>query len=93
MGKFNNFRSKLADDFEIPNDAMSDNFDLRMHGNKKVIIENHLGLIIYENNEVGIRAIENNILIKGSKFKIEEINNYNVIIRGNIDEIIFSKKE
>jgi hypothetical protein len=42
---------------------------------------------------VGIKTIESNILIKGSKFKIEEINNYNVIIRGNIEEIIFSKKE
>jgi sporulation protein YqfC len=93
MGKFNNLRSKLADDLEIPNDALSDNFDLRMHGNKKVIIENHLGITIYENNLVGIKTIENTILIKGSKFKIEEINNYNVIIKGNIEEINFSKKE
>lgn len=93
MGKFNNLRSKLADDLEIPNDALSDNFDLRMHGNKKVIIENHLGITIYENNQVGIKTIENIILIKGTKFKIEEINNYNVIIKGNIEEINFSKKE
>lgn len=93
MGKFNNLRSKLADDLEIPNDAFSDNFDLRMHGNKKVIIENHLGITVYENDEVGIKTIENKILIKGSKFKIEEINNYKVIIKGNIDEIIFGKKE
>lgn len=93
MGKFNNLRSKLADDLEIPNDAFSDNFDLRMHGNKKVIIENHLGITIYENDQVGIKTIENNILIKGSKFKIEEINDYKVIVKGNIDEIIISKKE
>lgn len=93
MGKFNNLRSKLADDLEIPNDAFTDNFDLRMHGNKKVIIENHMGITNYENNLVGIKTIENNILIKGSKFKIEEINNFKVIIKGNIDEIIFINKE
>ncbi|MDF2948939.1 MAG: YabP family [Sedimentibacter sp.] len=93
MGKFNNIRSKLADDLEIPNNAMTDNFDLRMHGNKKVIIENHLGISNYENDEVGIKTVENNILIKGSKFKIEEINSYKVIIKGNIDEILFLKKE
>ncbi len=93
MGKFNNLRSKLADDLEIPNDALSDNFDLKMHGNKKVIIENHLGMTVYENDEVGIKTAENTILIKGSKFKIEEISNYNVIIRGNINQIIFGKKE
>lgn len=93
MSKFNNFRSKLADGLEIPNDALSDNFDLRMHGNKKVIIENHLGLTIYENDKVGIKTVKNNILVKGSKFKIEEINDYKVIIKGDIDEIIFDKKE
>ena len=93
MGKFNNLRSKLADDFDIPNDAFSDNFDLKMHGNKKVIIENHLGITVYENDQVGIKTVENNIMIKGSKFIIEEINNYSVIIKGNIDEIIFGKRE
>lgn len=93
MSKFNNFRSKLADELEIPNNALSDNFDLRMHGNKKIIIENHLGITIYEDNMVNIKTNEQNITIKGSKFKIEEINNYKVIVKGNIKEIIFSMKE
>ena len=93
MGKFNNFRSKLADELEIPNNALSDNFDLRMHGNKKVIIENHLGITIYEDNIVSVKTNDQDITIKGSKFKIEEINNYKVIVKGNIKEIIFSMKE
>jgi sporulation protein YqfC len=92
MGKFNNLRSYLADNLEIPNDAFSDNFDLRMHGNKKVIIENHTGITVYENDEIGIKTNDQNILIKGSKFKIEEINSFKVIIKGEIKEIIFSKE-
>jgi sporulation protein YqfC len=92
MGKFNNLRSYLADNLEIPNDAFSDNFDLRMHGNKKVVIENHTGITIYENDEIGIKTNDQNILIKGSKFKIEEINSFKVIIKGEIKEIIFSKE-
>ncbi len=93
MSKFNDLRSKLADELEIPNNALSDNFDLRMHGNKKIIIENHLGITIYEDNIVSINTNEQKITIKGSKFKIEEINNYKVIVKGNIKEIIFSMKE
>ncbi len=93
MSKFNDLRSKLADELEIPNNALSDNFDLRMHGNKKVIIENHLGITVYEDNMVSVKANDQNITIKGSKFKIEEINNYKVIVKGNIKEIIFSMKE
>lgn len=93
MSKFNNFRSKLADELEIPNNALSDNFELRMHGNKKVIIENHLGIKVYDENMVCIKTNDQDITIKGSKFKIEEINNYRVIVKGNIKEIIFSMKE
>ncbi|WP_313345452.1 YabP/YqfC family sporulation protein [Sedimentibacter sp.] len=92
MGKFNDFRSRIADDLEIPNDALSDNFNLMMHGNKKVIIENHLGIIVYENNLIEVKAIEVNIIVKGAKFKIEEINDYKVIVKGNIEEIIFKKE-
>ncbi len=93
MGKFNNFKSKFADNLEMPNDAFTNDFELRMHGNKKVIIENHLGITIYENNEIEVKTNEQNILIKGSKFKIEEINNFKVIIKGMIKEIVFIDKE
>ena len=93
MSRFNNFRSKLADELEIPNNALSDNFELRMHGSKKVIIENHMGLTIYDDNRVSIKTKDQDITIRGSKFKIEEINNYKVIVKGNIKEIIFSMKE
>ncbi|MDF2616208.1 MAG: YabP family [Sedimentibacter sp.] len=63
-----------------------------MHGNKKVVIENHTGITVYENDEIGIKTNDQNILIKGSKFKIEEINSFKVIVKGEIKEIIFSKE-
>ncbi|HHZ00459.1 MAG TPA: YabP/YqfC family sporulation protein [Sedimentibacter sp.] len=93
MSRFNNFRSKLADELEIPNDAISDNFELTMHGNKKVIIENHLGLTLYEDNQVSVKTRDQDITIKGSKFKIEEINQYKLIVKGKIKEIVFGMKE
>lgn len=92
MGKWNNFKSKIADDLEIPNSVMSDNFGLRMHGNNKVVIENHQGITVYENEEVGIKTKNQYIYIKGSKFKIEEISTDKLIIKGNIDEIKFVNK-
>ncbi|MBP1925453.1 sporulation protein YqfC [Sedimentibacter acidaminivorans] len=91
--KFNNLRSKLADDLEIPNNVVSDNFDMRIQGNKKVIIENHLGLTVYEKDMVGVKTKEQIIMIKGSKFKIEEINDFKVIIKGLVEEIKINSKE
>ena len=93
MSRYNNFRSKLADELEIPNNALSDNFELRMHGSKKIIIENHMGLTVYDDNMVTVKTKDQDITIRGSKFKIEEINNYKVIVKGIIKDIILSKKE
>ncbi|MDD2495856.1 MAG: YabP/YqfC family sporulation protein [Tissierellia bacterium] len=85
--KFKKLRNKLADDLEIPNNVVSDNFEMRLQGNNKVIVENHLGITIYENDIVGIKAKDQTIMIKGSKFKIEEINDYIVIVKGVVEEI------
>ena len=93
MSRYNNFRSKLADELEIPNNALSDNFELLMHGSKKIIIENHMGLTVYDDNMVTVKTKDQDITIRGSKFKIEEINNYKVIVKGIIKDIILSKKE
>lgn len=90
MKKFDNLKSKLADDLELPNDAFSDNFDLRMHGNKKVIIENHRGITAYEDNIVGVKTKDKTILIKGYKFKIQEISDYQVIVKGTVKEIVIN---
>mgnify|MGYP000943474446 CR=1 FL=1 len=85
--KFNRLRNKLADDLEIPNNAVTDNFEMKLQGNNKVIVENHLGITVYENDVVGIKTKEQTIMIRGSKFKIEEINNYIVIVKGVVEEI------
>jgi sporulation protein YqfC len=58
-----------------------------------VIIENHLGLRVYEDNRVTVKTKDQDITIKGSKFKIKEINQYKVIVKGKIKEIVFSMKE
>lgn len=91
--KFNNFRSKLADNLEMPNNVVSDNFEMRIHGNNTIVIENHLGITIYEENIIAIKAKEQSLTIKGSHFKIEEINDCKIIVRGIVEEIKIKQKE
>ena len=91
--KFNKLRNKLSDNLEIPNNAISNNFEMKVQGNNKIIIENHLGITVYENDAVGIKTKEHNLMIKGSKFKIEEINDYILVIKGIIEEIKIISKE
>ncbi len=83
----NKFRSKLADELEMPDNVMSNNFDIRIQGNKRVIIENHVGVLIYENDIIHIKTKIQNIIIKGDKLKIGEITDFYIIVNGEIKEI------
>ena len=83
----NKIRSKLADELEIPDNVMSNNFDIRIQGNKRVIIENHVGVLIYENDIIHIKTKIQNIVIKGDKLKIGEITDFYIIVNGEIKEI------
>lgn len=83
----NKIRSKLADELEIPDNVMSNNFDIRIQGNKRVIIENHVGVLIYENDIIHIKTKIQNIVLKGDKLKIGEITDFYIIVNGEIKEI------
>lgn len=83
----NKIRSKLADELEMPDNVMSNNFDIRIQGNKRVIIENHVGVLIYEKDIIHIKTKIQNIVIKGDKLKIGEITDFYIIVNGEIKEI------
>ncbi|QSX06842.1 YabP/YqfC family sporulation protein [Sedimentibacter sp. zth1] len=85
--KINKIRSKIADELELPDHVVTDNFDIRIQGNKRVIIENHIGVLIYENDLVHIKTKIQNVIIKGDKLKIGEITDFYIVVNGAIKEI------
>lgn len=85
--KFNKIRSIIADELELQNDVVTNDFDIRIQGNKKVIIENHTGVLIYENDLVHIKTKTQNVIIKGEKLNIKEITNSDIVVFGHIHEV------
>lgn len=85
--KFNKLRNIIADELELQNDVVTNNFDIRIQGNKKVIIENHMGVLIYENDLVHIKTKIQNVIIKGDKLNIQEITNSDIVVFGQINEV------
>ncbi len=83
----NNIRSKIADELEMPDYVMSSNFDIRIQGNRRIIIENHVGVLIYEHDIIHIKTKIHNVIIKGDKLKIGEITDFYIIVNGVINEI------
>ncbi len=83
----NKIRSRLADELEMPDNVLSKNFDIRIQGNRRVIIENHVGVLIYEHDIIHIKTKIQNVVIKGDKLKIGEITDFYIIVNGEIKEI------
>lgn len=85
--KMNDIRSKLADNLEMPDSIVSNNFDIRIQGNKRVIIDNHVGVLTYEDNNIAIKTKIGIITVIGNKMCIVEISDFSIIIEGIIEEI------
>ena len=54
----------VIDVLELPKDILFGIPYLTFHGNLELIVENHRGLVNYEETEISILAKENTILIK-----------------------------
>lgn len=91
--KFIDIKGKIADELEIPDNVITENPNIRIIGNRKIIIETHDGVSAYEKEYVTVNSKHQIIQIKGNDLKIEEINNYIITIEGQILEIKIKQKE
>lgn len=53
----------------------------------RVLIENHLGIIRYSCNTVGVRVSYGNILVCGAELSIKHMTRMKLVITGRIDGI------
>ena len=81
----------LIDVLELPKDILFGIPYLTFHGNLELIVENHRGLINYDDKQISILAKNNSILIKGSDMAITEYSKDTIVIQGHLDEVQFIK--
>ncbi len=91
--KFNKIKGKIADELDLPDNILTDNSNIIITGNRKIIIESHDGIYTYEKDIVSINSKYQIISIKGIDLKIGEIDNFRIIIEGKINEIKIKQKE
>ena len=81
----------VIDVLELPKDILFGIPYLTFHGNLELIVENHRGLINYDDKQISILAKDNSILIKGSGMAITEYSKDTIVIQGHLDEVQFIK--
>lgn len=79
-------KEKFLDAMELPIELLSDVPRITLIGNSNLLIENHKGIIEYDEN---IIRLVSKISVSGNYLKVEEINNDEIFITGEFINIEF----
>lgn len=86
-GKAENIKQRVAETLELPKDVVMDVPKLTLIGNIQVCIENHRGIIQYDEKNVRINTNIGVYKITGSNLVIKNIVTEEIIIAGYIENI------
>lgn len=79
-------KEKFLDAMELPIEFLRDVPRITLIGDANLLIENHKGIIEYDANVI---RLANHISILGNKMSVEEINNDEIFIIGEITNVEF----
>lgn len=82
-------KSWLAKHLEIPPDVIMDLPRITMIGQIHIYIENHKGLLAFSDKEVRLLLTQGQLLIKGKSFVIKTILPEEILLEGEINQVIF----
>lgn len=92
MGKpINKVKEYLADKLDLSRDIILDIPRIVVTGDSEIIIENHKGIILFEENEVKINSELGQISILGKEFEILFMGGSTLTMSGKFKSIIYEK--
>lgn len=81
--------SKLERILEIPEELTTDRPKITMMGFEQVFIENHKGILEYQDYFIRLNTYIGIININGFNLKLEEMTSDDILVTGKIDSIDF----
>ena len=91
--KINSAKEVLAKRLDFPKEIILDLPKITITGDNEIDIENHKGIMLFEENEVRINSRVGFIVIKGSRFEILFIGGTTISISGNFKSITYEDHE
>lgn len=85
--KFRQVEGSLADILELPPDVVLDLPRLTVIGNRRVVVQNHRGIIAYTPHQVRVGATGGEVEITGVELQLEAIRSEELIVKGRIGQI------
>lgn len=79
----------LADRLELPSDALAGAAKLTVNGRRRVLIENHSGIITYEDDIIAVDCGGMKAVIRGDGLSLGAMDKHDMLITGRILTIEF----
>lgn len=87
--KMNNTKQNIADKLDLPRDIILNMPQIKVIGNNEIIIENHKGIILFEDSQIKINSGIGLISIYGSKFEVLFIGGSTITVGGRFKSIVY----
>ena len=84
----NDFLERTAEIFSLPDEALGASH-IEISGTREVIIENHKGILEYDESHVLLAAKRHTIKVCGESLNIDAMNEIGIRISGKIGSVCF----
>ncbi|WP_170007712.1 sporulation protein YqfC [Bacillus fonticola] len=84
--KISNF---LARHLDLPDDVMMDLPRITMIGQLHIYIENHRGLLSFEDDEIRLLLKQGQLLVRGKGFVIKTILPEEILVEGKVEQVYY----
>lgn len=85
--KLRRVESSLVELLDLPADVVFDLPRLTVIGNRRVVVQNHRGIVAYTPRQVRVGATGGEVEITGEELQLEAILSEEVVVRGRIARI------
>lgn len=89
--KWNRAKENITESLNLPKDIVFDIPKITIMGDGEVTIENHKGIVSFEDTKVKVNSRLGLIIVEGHKFKISFIGGTTLTITGKVKEIKYER--
>ena len=92
MGRGRSFLERLAEESELAAEPLPGQSIVEMAGDRRVLIENHLGVKVYGREKIVVKVKFGCVCVSGCDLELLRMTREQLIIRGRIDGITLKRR-
>lgn len=92
MARGKNWMDRLADGMDLPGEPLPGQTIVELAGDRRVLIEHHMGVTQYSGERICVRVKYGNVMICGQCMELSRMTREQLIITGRIDSVTLLRR-